>query len=169
MAELFSFKGEIGRGRVWLIFIGLGIAGSVIQFALIAASRFAGDPPLMSDGDFGLPSSAVGWSINATDWFTACVMAWIFAAAFVKRLREVGIALKWLAIFVALAIVTSLAMSRLVHDGDVHIPPLAWFVIFFMGFPTAGIGFWVFGSVFLAPSGKQRVFDPSGLPDGWKK
>jgi hypothetical protein len=41
--SLFSFRGEISRGRLWLIWLAVGVGCLPVQLALMAASRVVGD------------------------------------------------------------------------------------------------------------------------------
>jgi uncharacterized membrane protein YhaH (DUF805 family) len=166
--SLFSFKGEVSRGRLWLIWLVIGIVGFPVQLALIAMSRAVGDPQVLQDGGFVWPVSFGGWLIFAVYWTIEFMAVWILAATFVKRWRDVGMSLKWPVITIALTAVVCFALSRLVHEGDVHLSPLAWMVFIMGGFPAGALCFWVFGSIFLAPSHKPHQFDPSKLSDGWK-
>jgi uncharacterized membrane protein YhaH (DUF805 family) len=168
LRSLFSFRGEISRGRLWLIWLAVGVGGLPVQFALIAASRVVGDPQILPDGEFAWPVSFGGWIVFAVYWITELVAVWIVVAAFVKRWRDVGMSLKWPVIAIGLAGIVGFAMSRLVHEGDVHLSPLAWIILVMGGFPAAALWFWVFGSIFFAPSYTPPHFDPSKLPDGWK-
>jgi uncharacterized membrane protein YhaH (DUF805 family) len=166
--SLFSFRGEISRGRLWLIWLAVGVGCLPVQLALVAASRVVGDPQILPDGEFTWPVSFGGWIVFAVYWVIELVAVWIVVAAFVKRWRDVGMSLKWPVIAIGLIAALGFAMSHLVHEGDVHLSPLAWTIFIMGGFPTAALSFWVFGSIFLAPSHKPRHFDPSKLPEAWK-
>lgn len=166
--SLFSFKGEISRGQMWITYLGVGAASVVVQAALTGVGQYTGDGAVFA-GAFGIwPQTGTGWGLVVAYWLVNLAFFWIFIAAVVKRLRECGIARKWLGAFAILVVITGEVMERLTANAST-IPSWQMWTAMIAMLPVGLMGLWLFGSVFLAPSHKPYHFDPSQLPDGWKK
>ena len=101
-------------------------------------------------------------------WCAVGLQAWVFGAAVVKRLRDIGIALNWLLVLAILFALYGLTMDHFIYEGAVRISPLGWFALLFTGLPACGMGFWIFVSVFFVSGYKSKRIDPAQLPEGWK-
>ena len=110
----FSFRGEIGRGRFWLMLIiamlvsGLSDALPVDNRVLVA-KHFGGE----SSVGYMLPLSPAlvsSWVVCAIAYALTMLFLWLTAAAVVQRLRQLGISWKRAALFLA-GFVISIALD----------------------------------------------------------
>lgn len=168
LKSLFSFRGEIGRGAFWGTVIALSLVSAALEIVLIVVGNHTGETIFDPMNRPFWPHSPTGIAILVY-WFFQIAFMWVFIAALVKRLRDVGIALKWLAIFVPVFALYGAAFAVFIPEGTTHPSTLGIMVVSVAGLPAYLMMLWLFGSAFFARGGKPRYFDPDKLPEGWKK
>lgn len=169
LRTLFSFKGEIGRGAFWGTMIGLGIVSIPVMVLCAVVGTYVGIPVFDVMNRPVWPHTFPGFAIFAFYWLFEFAGVWVSLAALVKRLRDVGIAPKWLAMFVPVFFLYGITLSVFSPVGTTHLSPVTVIAMIVTGVPTCGLGFWLIGSAFFAPGGKPQHFNPAQLPEGWKK
>jgi uncharacterized membrane protein YhaH (DUF805 family) len=165
--SLFSFKGEISRGEFWAINIGSALVHIPVLFVELWVGIRIGAPLWGFDGP--------DWSRTPADWAMLAIFGpielafyWVPVAALIKRLRDVGIALKWLALFAVSFAIAAATTEWLV--GDPNAAPVWKIAVMFAAMaPTIVLGFWLLGSACFVSSYKSNRVDLDKLPEGWNK
>jgi uncharacterized membrane protein YhaH (DUF805 family) len=160
-AYLFGFKGCIGRGQMWLIYLLAGLVEFVPapNGLEIREVRFRSLGALGGEGHFAYPQ-IVG-PVTGMDWvmmvgyFILLVGAiWIIAAAMVKRLHDRGRSGKWLVVFFGGLTLGTVISVSLRNTGSWFIPLDIFNLIFSIALCAIG----VFGAfeIFVMPGRNSR-------------
>ncbi len=144
----FSFRGEIGRARMWFTLFGVTILGVATELLPVSQQTLL----LSTYGGYGRstisyftplePITLQNWAWLAVSYALVGVLFWLLAAAAVRRLHDLGRSGKWVGYFFAGFVASSLLEAAFARPGA----PLSTFDIVSMVLfvPFYAIGTWGF-------------------------